>query len=114
MTQEPLYFGPAEMTTMSSPPGREALRSSRLVATVCLAVAACGLCAAVLGSQDGRGHNELESADASLIRALAHSGTSNVHNEGEPARNLNAEYYAHTAMRIPSSDLICPVWAFSS
>ena len=67
------------------PPGR-----SRLVATVILAVAACGLCAAVVGSQDERGHNarhELESADANLIRVLDHSGSGNVHNQGEPAKN---------------------------
>ena len=64
-----------------------------MVATVILAVAACGLCAAVVGSQDERGHNarlELESADANLIRVLDHSGSGNVHNQEASSAELRA------------------------
>jgi hypothetical protein len=63
----------------------------RLLATACLAIAACGLCAVVL-SQNGRGQiARLElGSDASLISVLDHSGPNNVHNAGELHRRIVA------------------------
>ena len=81
----------------------------RLLATACLAIAACGLCAVVL-SQNGRGQiARLElGSDASLISVLDHSGPNNVHNAGELHRRIVASQLGeHRVIGDPGARRVC-------